>query len=224
MMAGSDRAHCRIKICGITRPADALAAANAGADAIGLVFAPSPRRVTALRAREIVRSLPPFVTPVGVFVDSRPAEIRRVAAAVGLCVVQLHGDETPGMVKKLRPLRVVKAIRVGSAVFAAEAKQFARAGAAGILLDAHAVGARGGTGKRIDWSIIAEAAADGSWDADQSWILAGGLTPNSVAQAIRRLHPWGVDVSSGVESRPGIKSARKIAAFVTAVRCVSDSR
>lgn len=210
----------RIKICGVTRPIDAAAAAEAGADAIGLVFADSPRRVTVRQAREIVASLPPFVSAVGVFVNSRASTILKTAAEVGISTVQLHGDEPPPLVGQLSALRVIKALSVRYRQFIDDVRRFAEAGVSGVLLDTFNPRAHGGTGKRFDWDLVAGAREAGALDDAPPIILAGGLTPANVAAGIRRIHPWAVDVSSGVESAPGIKDAESIGRFVTAVRKV----
>lgn len=208
----------RVKICGITREEDAVTAAALGADAVGLVFARSPRRVTVEQARRIVSALPPFVEPVGVFAGAGAAVILRTAAEAGLAAVQLHGDEPPALVERLGGLRVIKAIRVRSASFADEARRFADAGVCGILLDSFSRTARGGTGALIDVAAVAAAQRKGALRNLPPLIVAGGLTPARVAGVIRRIRPWGVDVSSGVEVSPGVKSARKIAAFIKAAR------
>ncbi len=210
----------RIKICGITRPEDALTAAIAGADAIGLVFAESPRRITTRVACEIVAALPPLVSAVGVFVNARATTILRTAAEVGLSTVQLHGDEPPTLVGQLGGLRVIKAMHVRHQKFIEDVNRFAEAGVCGILLDAFSPRARGGSGKRFDWDLVSGAQSAGALDEAPPLILAGGLTHENVAAGIRRLHPWGVDVSTGVEEAPGIKSAEKIARFVAAVQGV----
>ena len=210
----------RIKICGITRPLDAAAAAEAGADAIGLVFADSPRRVTVRQAREIVAALPPFVSPVGVFVTSRAPTILKTAAEVGISTVQLHGDEAPSLVGQLEGLRVIKALSVRDKQFIDDIHRFGEAGVSGVLLDASNPKARGGTGKRFDWDLVSGARDAGALDDAPPIILAGGLTPTNVAAGIRQIHPWAVDVSSGVESAPGIKNVEAIGRFVTAVRKV----
>ncbi len=208
----------RIKICGITRPRDAALCAEAGADAIGLVFARSPRQVTIRQARQIVAELPPFVSAVGVFVNAKGPAILRTAAEVGLSEVQLHGNESAAMISSLGGLRVVKALRVRDKSFLDELHRFAKAGIGGVLLDAFSPAARGGSGRRFDWDLVTGARDAGALDGAPPIILAGGLTPQNVRAAIRRLRPWGVDVSTGVEESPGVKSAEKISRFVAAVR------
>lgn len=208
----------RIKVCGLTRPQDAIAAVEAGADAVGLVFGPSPRQVTISRAREIVAAMPPFVFVVGVFVNVRSATVLRTVVEAGLSAVQLHGDESPAFVRKLHGLRVVKALRVRDRSFVDQVKAFRAAGAAAILLDAFSEQVRGGSGKRFDWDLVSGAREAGVLDDAPPLVLSGGLTADNVASGIRRVRPWAVDVSSGVEDQPGIKSAEKIARFVSAVR------
>jgi phosphoribosylanthranilate isomerase len=200
----------RVKICGITRPEDAIAAAYAGADAIGLVFySPSPRAVDIDTALSIVRALPPFVTTVGLFVDATPEAVWAVLAAVPLDLLQFHGDEPEEYCQQfLRPY--VKALRVqsGDDLNALAAKW---PGACGILLDSFKQGVPGGTGEVFDWSLI---------PTDRHWnlILAGGLDVGNVAEAVRRCQPWAVDVSGGVEQTKGIKDVSRITRFMREVQ------
>jgi len=199
----------RVKICGITRVEDALAAARAGADAIGLVFyAESPRAVTAARAREIVAALPPFVTSVGLFVNAGADAVHAVLETVPLDLLQFHGDEGPEQCRAFgRPY--LKALRMREGI--ALDDELARYGdAAGILLDAFDPAAYGGTGEAFDWSLIPA-------DLARPLVLAGGLDPGNVAEAVRRVRPWAVDVSSGVEAAKGIKDADRITAFCRAL-------
>lgn len=194
----------RVKICGITTPEDGVLAAGLGASAIGIVFWPnSPRVVDLARARAIVAALPPLVPAVGVFVNQQ-ADARRIAADVGLAAVQFHGDETPDSYRGF-PIRVIKAVAVRdeSAIDAARAVP----DAADVLLDAHDPARRGGTGKRIDWTIAAEIASR------RPVILSGGLNPSNVAEAIEAVRPAAIDVSSGVESAPGRKDPAKLRAL-----------
>lgn len=200
----------RCKICGITRVEDALAAAAAGADAIGLVFyAKSPRAVSVQQARAIIEALPPFVTTVGLFVDAAHDELARVLDAVPLDLLQFHGDESVAECERLRR-PYIKALRVrpGDDVAARIAPYRS---AAGILLDTYVAGVPGGTGEAFDWSLVPH-------DAPRPIILAGGLTPDNVAAAIAQARPYAVDVSGGVEAGKGIKDGEKIRAFVRAVR------
>jgi phosphoribosylanthranilate isomerase len=194
----------RVKICGITNWADAKLAVDAGADAIGLNFyAPSPRAVTPAAAWEIVRKLPPFVEAVGVFVNWTPATVDTLAGAIRLNAVQLHGDETPGDVAALAARHsVIKAFRAGNKFRASQLRAYRTAGA--FLLDSSRAGLWGGTGKSFDWSVAHQAKRYGRI------ILAGGITPENVAEAIRAVQPYAVDVASGVESRPGKKDAAKL--------------
>ena len=196
-----------VKICGITRAEDAMLAARLGATAIGFIFWPSsPRLVTTEQARSIVEALPPQVTTVGVFVNAGRDEIERAAAASRLGAVQLHGDESPDFARSLSP-RVIKAIPLDD-----HAEE--RVGAwpdTTILLDAHDPLKRGGTGRVIDWERAAVIARS------HLVILAGGLGPANVADAVARVRPAGIDVSSGVESAPGIKDPIKLRALFDAL-------
>ncbi|SDU01456.1 phosphoribosylanthranilate isomerase [Halopseudomonas salegens] len=202
----------RIKICGITRVEDALAAAEAGADAIGLVFyAPSPRAVSAAQAAAIVQALPPFVTTVGLFVNAAADEVKAVLAEVPLDLLQFHGDEPDAYCGQFqRPYMKALRVRPGD-----DLNQLAAQwpGAAGILLDSYKAGVPGGTGETFDWSSI---------PAHRDWalVLAGGLDANNVAASITASHPWAVDVSGGVEAAKGIKDSEKIQAFVHEVKRV----
>lgn len=200
----------RSKICGITRVEDALLAAEAGADAIGLVFyAKSPRVVDVRQARAIVAALPPFVTTVGLFVNASRCEINEILDAVPLDLLQFHGDECAADCAGYhRPY--VKALRVqpGDDV-RARCAEFPQA--AGILLDTFVPGVPGGTGQAFDWSLVPA-------DPGCPIILAGGLDAENVAAAIRQVRPWAVDVSGGVEAGKGVKDAAKVRAFVAAVR------
>ena len=199
-----------VKICGITRPEDALAAARAGAHAIGLVFyAMSPRNVTPGRAAEIIRVVPPFVTTVGLFVNAEAEEIRRVLTEAPVNLLQFHGEETPEFCRQFkRPY--VKAVRMKAGV---DLLQYAQDyhDAKALLLDNYVEGLHGGSGVAFDWSLIPRG-------LPLPVILSGGLTPENVAEAVRRVRPSAVDVSSGVESAKGIKDAQKIAAFIKGVR------
>jgi len=203
----------RVKVCGITSLDDALVAAAAGADALGFNFWPeSPRYLEPARAAEIIALLPPFITPVGVFVNEPPRLVERVAQAAGVRVVQLHGDELPQDVDMLAAagLTVLKAFRVGRQFRAQELKQYARAGA--FLLDASAKGKRGGTGKSFDWKKARPASRYGRV------LLAGGLTVENVAEAIQQVQPFGVDVCTGVESKPGVKDHSRLREFIRAAK------
>ncbi|MCK0546395.1 phosphoribosylanthranilate isomerase [Pseudomonas syringae] len=199
----------RSKICGITRIEDALAAAEAGADAIGLVFYPkSPRAVTVLQARAIIAALPPFITTVGLFVNASRCELNETLDAVALDMLQFHGDETPEQCDGYhRPY--IKALRVKAGDDIAGVCRTYR-NARGVLLDTYVEGVPGGTGETFDWALIPD-------DLDKPVILAGGLTSANVAQAIAQVRPYAVDVSGGVEKSKGIKDREKIRAFMSAV-------
>ena len=202
-------APVRVKICGVTRLEDALLAVRLGADALGFNFWPGSRRLLApAAAREIVRRLPPLVTAVGVFVDPSRDEVLRAVAASGVQVAQLHGDEPPALCSAL-PLPVVKAIRVRDA--AALEALAAYDGLAGLLLDAPSPGF-GGSGATFDWTLAAAAAAA------RPVILAGGLGPANVAEAVRAVRPFAVDVASGVESAPGVKDGELMRRFIEAAK------
>ncbi len=200
----------RVKVCGITRARDAVAVAEAGADAIGLVFWPdSPRAVDEAEAREILAALPPFVTSVALFVDAGEQRVREVLAAVPVDLVQFHGHESAAQCEACgRPY--LRAVRVrGRGDIEHAASEFS--GARGLLLDAWNARLPGGAGEAFDWNLVPDAVA-------QPVVLAGGLNPGNVAGAVARVRPWGVDVSSGVEQRPGIKDARQVARFVSEVQ------
>ncbi len=203
-----------VKVCGITSEKDAEAAAEAGADAVGLVFWPrSPRAVGVEAARRIAAAVPPAVVRVGVFVDEAPETIARTVEAVGLDLVQLHGDERPNLLDAL-PCRAWKALRVGSDLTAADVAPWA--GAAGLLLDARAAGRPGGTGQTFDWTL-----ARAVRERISFLVLAGGLDAQNVAKAVEVVRPDGVDVSSAVESAPGRKDSAKVRSFVEAARRAS---
>jgi phosphoribosylanthranilate isomerase len=200
----------RVKICGFTRPDDALAAVRLGADAVGLVFYPqSPRNVDIDEARTIVSVLPPFATVVGLFVDESEDRVRRVLDRVRIDLIQFHGDEAPDYCAAFgKPY--IKAIRMRPGLELA-AEMSRHAGAAGFLLDAWHPEAKGGTGSRFDWNSIPK-------DCAASVILAGGLEPDSVREALRAVRPYALDVSSGVEAAKGIKDAGRMAAFLKEVQ------
>jgi phosphoribosylanthranilate isomerase len=199
----------RIKVCGITRSDDARRAVELGVDALGFVFWPgSPRCVSLREAARIAAALPPFVATVGVFVNQPLDEIRTVAAGVGLSAIQLHGDESPDAWASV-PGRCIKAVGVGSGFDAAAVAAWP----ADVwpLLDAHDPARRGGTGRAVDWDIAAEVSRT------RRIILAGGLDATNIGDAIARVRPFAVDVSSGVEREPGIKDPDRLRAFVERV-------
>jgi len=203
----------RVKICGITRLEDGAAACAAGADAIGLNFYPaSPRAVDMEQAVAIRRALPPFVTVVGLFVNASTATVVEMAERVHLDLLQFHGEETPSQCEAAG-LPYMKAIRVSDDTDVREAsRRFASAKA--LILDTHDDKLWGGSGQTFDWDLVPA-------DIELPVVVAGGLTPANVSDAILRLHPYGVDVSGGVEQSPGIKDAAKITSFIEEVDRVS---
>lgn len=210
----------RVKICGITNLPDAQLAADAGADAIGLNFyAASPRCCPLERAQEIAAALPAHVCKVGVFVNASADEIRRTAQAVPLDLVQLHGDEPPEFLREIRPLPTMRAASAGDDVtqLAAYLAACRRLGAMPrlLLVDARHAGQYGGTGTTVDWHLLAQNRA---LLGGMPLVLAGGLTPENVAAAIGTVRPWAVDVASGVESTPGVKSPELVGQFVAAAK------
>ena len=200
----------RIKICGITRPQDAAAAAQLGADAVGLVFYPrSKRSIQPAQAQAVIRALPPFCSAVGLFVNETAAHIREILAQVPLDILQFHGDEPPDFCRQFaRPY--LKAIRVRqTADILAALRDYPDARA--LLFDAHVDGTYGGTGQTFDWTLLPP-------DLGARWILSGGLDAANITNALRQTRAPAADVSSGVESAPGIKSHEKMAAFLAACR------
>ena len=201
----------RIKICGITEFEDARDAVLLGADAIGLNFYPSsPRYIEPSRAAKIIERLPPFVTVVGVFVNHPdPQNLEDFAGSLGLHAVQLHGNETPDYCSMIQRAKVIKALRVDSNFRVETLRSY---GSRTFLLDACSPDQFGGTGKSFNWELVFGANAFGSI------VIAGGLNPENVAQAVGMLHPFAVDVASGVESRPGKKDYEKMRRFIEAVQ------
>ena len=197
----------RVKICGITNSADAELACNFGAAAIGLNFFPeSPRAVSPFAARSIVERLPPFVSAVGVFVNWQADVVIALSSALGLTAAQLHGDETPAVVGRVsKKIPVIKALRIAQADSSPQFARFREASA--FLLDAAHPGQYGGTGTTANWHLARAAAQS------HRILLAGGLTPENVGEAIRIVRPYAVDVASGVESRPGRKDPARLRAF-----------
>ena len=205
--------RCRVKVCGITSVADAQSVVDSGADAIALMFyPPSSRYLEKEQASEILKSLPPYVSSVGLFLDAEPDFIRETLAAVPVDMLQFHGSETPEFCSSFgRPYYKAVGMKglVASGGFAAYADQYTDARA--ILVDSHAPGAAGGTGEVFDWTQVPQ-------DYHKPIILAGGLRPENVGEAILTTKVYAVDVSSGVESAPGIKDPGKVESFVRAVR------
>jgi phosphoribosylanthranilate isomerase len=200
----------RVKICGLTNEADALAAARLGADALGFVFAPSPRQISAERAQEIIGKLPPLIRTVGVFVNEDPETVAATAGFCHLDLVQFHGRESPSYCREFGR-GVIKAVRPRCKSEVAELSAYSNAAQA-LLLDTYVPDQYGGTGLTFDWDLALEARRYG-------WIiLAGGLNPENVASAIQQARPYAVDASSGLERRPGVKDHEKVARFIAAVR------
>ncbi len=201
----------RIKICGITRIEDALAAVELGVDALGFVFhQPSPRYLEPASAADIISRLPAFVAAVGVFVYEDINILHSILGLTGLSAVQLHGVESAEYCKSLGPIRCIKAIRLGSRIDLKKLDEYPRE--VGILLDSYEKDTPGGTGKTFDWSWAAEA------QRLRPVILAGGLGPRNVIEALRRVQPFAVDASSLLEQSPGVKDHEKMAEFVASVR------
>ena len=202
----------KVKICGITNVADGLAAAEAGADMIGLMFyEKSPRLISLPTAAEIARQLPPFIMRVGVFVDAPEEFVRRAIGEYGLGLLQFHGDEPPEFCTQFG-LMSMKAFRIRDESSLAKLPKFATDA---YLLDAYSASGLGGTGEKFNWDLAVEAQKFG-----RPIFLAGGLTPENVAAAVQQVQPFGVDVSSGVESTPGKKDAAKVKAFIQAAKKV----
>jgi len=205
----------RVKVCGITNLEDALVAASAGADALGFNFWPeSPRYLAPARAADIIAHLPPFVMPVGVFVNEPPGRLLRTVARARLRGVQLHGDEPPEAASAFAQdgVAVLKAFRVGRGFRPAQLRDYPAASA--FLLDAQVKGKRGGTGKSFDWRLARQAGRYGRV------LLAGGLTPENVADAVRQAQPFGVDVCTSVEHKPGVKDHARLREFIARAKGV----
>ena len=208
---GTLRVMTLVKICGITNARDARVAADAGADAVGLIFAESPRRVNVEEARRISLALPENIVRVGVFVDEEPAEILRISREVGLDLAQLHGDETPEAVTAIRQggVKVMKALRVKGAASLGALDGYE---ADLILLDAHSERTRGGTGQRFDWEVAK------FLRGRDNIVVSGGLGPENVREAVEFFEPYGVDASSSLEDEPGRKNGERVRRFVLAAR------
>ena len=203
----------KVKICGITSAEDACRAVESGADAIGLMFyEKSPRHVTLAEAAWISRAVPPFISKVGVFVNSDRETVEEAVQYCGLDALQFHGEETPSFCESFLPRKTIKAFRVkDAATLEVLLEYYGRVDA--VLLDSYVAGQRGGTGATFNWDLARRAKEGGV-----PVVLAGGLTPDNVAKAVRLVGPYGVDVSSGVESAPGRKDGEKVAAFIRAAK------
>jgi phosphoribosylanthranilate isomerase len=199
------------KVCGITNPGDARVAVDAGADAIGLIFAESPRKVSLEEARKVSIALPENILKVGVFVDAEPGEVLQIAREVGLDLAQLHGDETPETVAAIRNagLPVMKALRVRNTEALGALERYE---ADLFMLDAWSARARGGTGETFDWGLAKSVKGRGNI------VVSGGLTPENVREAVEFFEPYGVDASSSLEERPGKKSGERVRRFVRAAK------
>ncbi len=196
-----------VKVCGITNLDDARAAVEYGADILGFIFAKSPRHITQAQAGKIIAKLPPFTLKVGVFVNENPRAALKLASTVGLSAAQLHGEERPESLSYFHPLPVIKAFRLKDKSDLSFLPDYINASA--FLLDTFVAGKRGGTGKTFDWRLAVSAKQIGN-----PIILSGGLTPANVAEAIRKVNPYCVDVNSGVELKPGRKDLKKLKRFI----------
>ncbi|MDO8950056.1 MAG: phosphoribosylanthranilate isomerase [Actinomycetota bacterium] len=205
----------RVKICGITNPGDAALAVEAGADALGVVLAPSTRQLSIAEAARALADVPPLIARVGVFVNADPAFVAEAIEQIGLTAVQFHGDETPEHCAACA-VPVIKAFGVGTEFALASVEPF-RGSVAALLLDKHDAAKRGGTGQAFDWQLLTRKRPGGV-----PFLLAGGLDPLNVFEAIRTVRPFAVDVSSGVEERPGHKDPHKLTAFMAAVRAADQ--
>lgn len=202
----------KVKICGITNPADGIAAAEAGADMIGLMFYDkSPRNISVATAKQVAQAVPPFVMKVGVFVNPDEDFVMRAIGECGLSLLQFHGDEPPEFCTQFG-LMSMKAFRIRDAVSLDELPKYPTDA---YLLDAYSPEARGGTGEKFNWNLAVEAQKFG-----KPIFLAGGLTPENVAEAVQKVQPFAVDVSSGVESAPGKKDHKKVRAFIAAAKSI----
>lgn len=206
----------RVKICGITRLADALCAVEAGVDGLGFIFsAKSPRAIAPETAKAIIARLPPLVDAVGVFVDEEPGRVAAIVQECGIGIIQLHGAESPAYCRELAPLaahcKLLKAIRVGGGITAADVSPYDEA-VHGYLLDTYQKNVVGGTGQTFDWSLIDRL------NPTLPFLLAGGLDATNIGEALTRVNPFGVDANSGLEDAPGHKNHSHIRQFITAVR------
>lgn len=204
-----------VKICGITRDGDALLAERLGAFAVGFIFYPkSPRYIAPAAAGEISRVLGRGIERVGVFVDESPDTVRETVSSARLTAVQLHGGESPEYARELRGVKVIRAFRVGDGFDPGVLRGYP---ADFFLLDTGVKGSHGGTGKTFDWTLARPCGVHGKV------ILAGGLTAGNLREAVETAHPWGVDISSGVESAPGVKDAEKMTAVFQVMRSISEN-
>jgi phosphoribosylanthranilate isomerase len=207
----------RVKICGITNEGDAGAAVELGVDAIGFIFAPSPRAISPERALTVIRSLPPLVQSVGVFVNETPGYIKRIADFCGLDMVQLHGDESPAICSECMP-RTIKSLSLKDESSLARLRPY-QGKVRAFLFDTYSEEKRGGTGRTFDWGLALRGKEMGV-----PVILSGGLNPQNVMEAISRVKPFAVDVNSGVEERPGKKSHRLMGELMAAIRSLGEDR
>lgn len=203
----------KVKICGLMNMEDALLATDSGADALGFIFAPSPRRIGPQKAADIIRALPPLVKTVGVFVDEKTERIKEIQAACGLDLLQLHGDESPEQCRELMP-HSIKAFRLKEEPDLKSIEKY-RGTVRAILLDTFQQGKSGGTGRTFDWSLAVKAGKTGI-----PVILAGGLGPENIQEAITTVKPYAVDVNSGIEERPGKKSPELMRVLFEKIRSV----
>ena len=199
----------KVKICGIKNLNDAIFAVDYGADAIGFVFAKSIRKISKEKARAIIRKLPPFVTTVGLFVNETAENIEEASRYCGLDAIQLHGNEPPNIINKLKDIKTIKAFRIQNEKDITPIKKYKPSA---ILLDGYSENQMGGTGTTFNWKIAKK------FKTSIPIIVAGGLTHLNVSQAIKTIKPYGVDVSSGVETKPGQKDKRLIRKFIAAVK------
>ncbi len=212
----------RIKICGLRDPAQSAEIVRMGADAIGLVFADSPRQVSPKQAQAVTDALPPLTTTIGVFVDNDAETVNRIAARANLTLVQLHGAEKPEIVEDLF-VPCIKAFRIRDDRWIDEVRSWmdgvqSTQQVKAVLLDAYVPGVAGGTGERFNWQWVAQARAAGKLDDLPPLVLSGGLDAENIAESVRIVQPWMVDVSSGVESSPGVKDLKKVEDFIRAAR------
>jgi len=201
----------RVKICGITNHRDASLAVTLGADLLGFIFASSPRQITPSQAREIINALPPFVHKVGVFVDEDVTEMRRIAEFCGLDFLQLHGDEPPHICSRLMPC-TIKAFRLKNESSLSSIRAY-QGNVRAVLLDTYQEEVRGGTGKTFDWKLAA-----GVEDLNVPVILAGGLGPANIIEAVSTVKPYAVDVNSGIEESPGKKNPQLMRELMNNIR------